>query len=367
MDNSNKKRILYINYIDLSSSATSGSGVRPYRIYAEMKRAGHEVILLSGSQAASDRPSLVKSAYEEIKKNKPDLCYIESPTYPILRHTDRRLIKRLHKMGIPTAYFYRDFYKKFPEQFPKRTSLTGRIKDFGLDLLQRLTDRVLRYCDIVYLPSEEAKKLFDYADMRTLPPAGENRIPESHTYSPTAIYVGGVSGHYDVTTLLEAFEELHSQNAEARLILVSRKDEWEALDVPQKNASWLEVRHLSGEALGELYSRASVALVVPNTKFEYNSFAVSVKVFEYMSYGLPVVTIDSAAMTRIVNTEKIGIVTSQGAEALKEGLERLFGDAELYAEYRQNVREALLTRNLWQHRVEKIVSELLEKKAEGNG
>lgn len=367
MNNGEKKRILYINYIDLSQNASSGSGVRPYRIYTELQRAGHDVILLSGSQASSDRPRLVKAAYEEIKKNKPDLCYIESPTYPVLRHTDRRLIKRLHKMGIPTAYFYRDFYRMFPEQFPRRTSFTGRIKDLGLDLLQTLTDRALRYCDIVYFPSQEASKLFSYKDMRALPPAGEDRLPSDHTHSPTAIYVGGVSGPYDIKELLQAFDEIHGANAEARLILVTRKNEWEELDLPQKNAEWLEVYHLSGEALEPLYQRASVALVMPSAHFEYNNFAVSVKVFEYISRGLPLVTVDRRALTKIVESERIGIVSAQEVQGLRNALEQLFNDAELYAEYRQNVREALLTRNLWQHRVEKIVSELLEKKAEGNG
>lgn len=54
----------------------------------------------------------------------------------------------------------------------------GHLKDYGLDVLQYLTDRVIKNCDIVYFPSMEATKLFDYKDKRVLPPAGENCLSE---------------------------------------------------------------------------------------------------------------------------------------------------------------------------------------------
>ncbi len=359
MNNGEKKKILYINYIDFSQNASSGSGVRPYRFFKEFENTGCELTVLSGNQASADRPRKIKEIYAKVKENKPDLCYIESPTYPILRHADRSLIKKLHKLGVPTGYFYRDFYRKFPEQFPKRSSFMGRIKDLGLDLLQKLTNRVLRYCDVVYFPSLEAAALFDYKKMKALPPAGENRLPsECREQNHTAIYVGGISGHYDGELLLDAFASLSATDPSARLILVCREDEWGALTSPHKNAEWLDVHHASGEGLIKLYNEASVALVVPKKSMPYNDLAVSVKIFEYISYGLPVITLDSKAMSRIVNDEGLGLVASPDAQSLCESIEKMFNDKELYECYSESVRKALLNRNLWGHRVEQIVNDL---------
>ena len=170
-------RILYINYVD-DKKLLSGSSVRPAKILKAFSESGHEVIVLSGNQFNSDRVRKVKNMLKELKHVRLELCYIESPTYPIVQHSDRTLIKRIHQIGIPMAYFYRDFYRKFPEQFPRKTGIVGHLKDYGLDVLQYLTDRVIKNCDIVYFPSMEATKLFDYKDKRVLPPAGENCLSE---------------------------------------------------------------------------------------------------------------------------------------------------------------------------------------------
>ena len=111
-------RILYINYVD-DKKLLSGSSVRPAKILKAFSESGHEVIVLSGNQFNSDRVRKVKNMLKELKHVRLDLCYIESPTYPIVQHSDRTLIKRIHQIGFPMAYFYRDFYRKFPEQFPR--------------------------------------------------------------------------------------------------------------------------------------------------------------------------------------------------------------------------------------------------------
>ena len=204
--------------------------------------------------------------------------------------------------------------------------------------------------------------MFEYSNMQALPPAGENNLSEDAlAQNHTAIYVGGISGHYDGDLLLEAFAKVSAADPLARLVLVCRKEEWDALTSSYKDAEWLEVHHASGEALAELYKRSSLALVVPKKSIPYNELAVSVKIFEYISYGLPIVTLDSRSMSYIVNTERLGLVSKPDADSLCECIEQMFNDKELYTEYCQSVRTALLERNLWKHRVEKIVGDLSSK------
>lgn len=357
-------RVLFIAYIDHSGMA-SGSEVRTAKMLQAFREEGHELIELTGWQTDADRVAKIRGVLRTIRENKPDLCYIESPTYPIMRHADRRLIRTVHRMGVPIGYFYRDFNSKFPEEFPKRTDLPGRCKDLALALLQRLTDRCLRACDIIYLPSADAAPLFPFRDIRELPPAGEDRLGERKSASKVGIYVGGVIGHYDGALLLDAFSELSRRDPAYELLLVCREEEWEKLSHPCKGEKWLHVYHCAGEDLRPLYERAGFGLIVCSHAYRYNDLAVSVKLFEYLSYGLPQITINGRAMARLIEENGIGLVAEPTAEAFAAAIERLCGDGALYASLQENSRRALTERHLWAHRVRQVVRELTEKKNGG--
>lgn len=354
-------RILYINYVD-ESKLISGSSVRPARILSAFQHSGHELLVLKGSQFSPQRKKEVQSICKLLREKKPDICYIESPTYPIVHHYDRALISYLHKIGVPTGYFYRDFYLRFPDQFPRRKDFIGRIKDIGLRYLQYLTDKVLYKCDIVYFPSKEATEIFDYKDMRSLPPAGVNRLSQDKPLNHVGIYVGGVVSPYDSQLLLDSFQRLNEEDSSYHLILVCRKDEWMKVEHPCKTADWLEVYHVSGKDLEPLYQRASVAFVVPDKKISYNEFAVSVKTFEYVSYGLPVIAVNCKALKRIVDSEKFGITTEPNVDAFVNAVKTLLEDNAAYSHWADNVKTSLIERNLWKHRVQQIICDLSEKR-----
>ena len=137
-----------------------------------------------------------------------------------------------------------------------------------------------------------------------------------------------------------------------------RENEWKSLSHPCKNAEWLEVHHVSGNELHSLYLRASIAFVSPRKDKEYNSFAVSVKIFEYISYGLPIVAVNCEALSEIVNKEKIGFAVEPDENSFVDAIEKLSED-NIYQKYQKNIFDSLLNRNLWKHRIEQIVKDLL--------
>ena len=351
-----KQTVLYISYVD-ENELSSGSGVRPAKMLKAFRDLGYDMIVLSGEQTSKQRVQRIREVLGKIRERKPDLCYIESPTYPIMRHEDRRLIRTIHKMGIPMGYFYRDFYRRFPEEFPRRSTLSGRIKDFGLDVLQDLTDRCLKNCDIVYVPSREAAGILPYKDVRPLPPAGENHLPAMKPLNRTAIYVGGLAGAYNIQLILDAFALLDKQENRCELIVVCREKEWEQLSHPCKDADWLKVYHVSGKELGALYERASVALSAKACT-PYNEFAVSVKTFEYLSYGLPQIVNRAKAITELIESEGIGLSVEPTPQAFAQALISLFEDPERYRQLQGQLRRSLLERNLWTHRARTVVEDL---------
>lgn len=79
-----------------------------------------------------------------------------------------------------------------------------------------------------------------------------------------------------------------------------------------------------------------------------------------MSHGLPIVTINSTAMGKIVRQEQIGYAVGRNEEEFDTAILKLTHDQQTYQHYVDNVRDALLNRHLWKHRVEQIVRELTE-------
>lgn len=355
-------KILFISYIDFRS-AQFGASIRPQRMYKAFLDEGHEVKLLAVSQNRSEWPRRRKAVREIMKwldANTPDLCYIESHVYPILLPCDYRLIRRLYRTGVPMGYFYRDFYWKFPDLYPRRTDFSGRLKEVWLSFLQKRTDNVLKYMDIVYFPSAESTRYFDYKDMRPLPPAGEDHLSERCPEEKTCIYVGGLDGGYGVGMLLEALEQMNAGDKTYRLILVCREKEWEAFQSPYKEAPWLEVHHTSGDGLKPLYARAAVS-VIPVSPTPYTHLAVNVKLFDYLSYGLPVVVTNARAISAIVRENGIGIVVSYDAKAMAEALKSVMDCPEKRKELEEHCAKSLQNGNLWVHRVQQVTRELTER------
>jgi len=358
-DKIDRMNILYITYVDFEN-VSSGSGIRPARMYQTFLEEGHSVKLLSGECGRNDskaRKNAVLEIMAWLEDNRPDLCYIESPTYPIMFQCDYDLIRKLHKMQVPMGYFYRDFYRRFPDLYPRRKGFANTLKEWYLDHLQRKTDRILKLVDVVYFPSESCFKWFSYKRMKALPPAGFDCLPTGKERNHTIIYVGGISGHYNGDILLDAVDELYRRDPGCRMILVCREAEWKAFEHPCKNAPWLEVHHASGDALAPLYARASAA-IIGKKENTYNALAISVKIFEYMSFGLPQVIFDNLESGKLLRNEKIGIPVAPTATAMADALEKLLNDEQLYAEYSANIRDALLNRHLWNHRVRQIIDDL---------
>ena len=361
-----RESVLYITYVDMNGGA-SGSGIRPLKMLHALKGLGYNIKVLSGNQSIENRENRlndIQALKEWLHYNTPLFCYIESSTYPIMFHDDRALFSLLKSRKVPIGYFYRDFYRKFPELFPRRKGFINTLKEKYLDFLQWRTDVAVSNADIVYVPSEKAGELLDNFYTVPLPPAGEDRIENRRAPSSTCIYIGGITNHYGGKMLLDAFEILNQNGNKYRLILVCRKQEWHSFKHPAKDAPWLEVHHTSGDGLEPLYAQASVALLAPKSDYAYNDLAVSVKLFEYMGHGLPVVSVNSASMDKIIQKYELGLSVPYDAQAFADAVAEICSNKEKYDRFCENTENAIRKENLWIHRAEQIRDELIDEGCE---
>lgn len=350
---------------------TSGSSVRPvkileaFKLYAEENNI--ELIVIYGSQKERERK--LDSLYKKENPGNILFCYIENVNIPIWLsdkdHIPKRpfidlnFLKFLKKNSIPTGIFYRDIYWKFEHLFKMKKG----IKQIMGFLFKLELDMFKKYSDIIFLPSLYMNDYVSADKVMALPPGGQNSIENENTKEvkiPTAFYVGGISPRYGVYDMLEAFKLLNEHSLQMELIFVCREKEAEVyshLLSPYIQYKWLNMHHVHGEELQQLYPKADFG-IVPIKKEEYNDFAVSVKLFEYMSHGLPILSTNSKAHKDIIDQNNIGLVVEDNSVAIKEGLEKML-DPEIRKMYKENTKEKLLSKHLWYHRAETVVKSLV--------
>ncbi|WP_162840303.1 glycosyltransferase family 4 protein [Acetanaerobacterium elongatum] len=343
---------MFISYVDFDDRR-SGSSVRPQKMYNAFLKLGSKVFLVTGAQNnRKKRRKTVLAALEQLKTLKPKFCYIELPSGPIFNMADRLLILRLHRMGVPIAAFYRDAFYKFAAWWQ-----VSPHKKAVINLLHKIDNRLLaRCCSMVYFPSQSMADLFSFPQKGVLPPAGEARFLPVRKQARTCIYVGGLSKRYGTDILLKAFEQLN-RTGSFPLIIICREAEKKEIAARYLSMPWLTVAHAAEAQLKQYYTRADIGLYC-GRRDVYMDFAIPVKVFEYLSYGLPVVTTNCTEIAAFVRRSDVGVIVEDNAAAIADGVSQLIENPQKYQKLCANAVLAINSENLWEHRAAKVLTDL---------
>ena len=356
-----KLKVLYITFTDFGE-LSSGSSVRPFRMYNALVNLGHEVKLLEGQQnRRKERQAKVKEILDWLDNNKPDICYVEPPSGPFFNQIDLSLLKKVHKMGVPIGLFYRDFYWKFSKWAWKGTPLW---KQTILKMMHRRDLVAFRkYCDVVYFPSQECIKILESVNFRrvgVLPPGCNEPRGEVKLGAREIFYAGGVREADGIDDLLIALDRINKSGFRVKFNLITKQEELVHLKNRELlKSDWIEVIEASGEALEPIYARCDLG-VLPKKRHFYMDMAISVKVLECMSHGLPMISTDCPAMARFIQQNESGLICKEGADSIENAILEYYTNDELYHALLENVKKAALN-NTWEKRVEQVISDLLNK------
>ncbi len=348
----------------------AGSQVRPWQLLEAFREAGHHVVPVVGYGAK--RKSMIGKVYDALKSGqKIAFVYSESRSIPTLMTEpsrlprfptmDFRFLRTMRKAGVPVGVFYRDVFWRFP-MYRTMLSWFGRAMTIPLYWYDWLWYE--RVVDHLFLPSKRMSlhlpTSWPLERLSPLPPGIVS--PTSADFNKRSprvgllqfLYVGGVRPpSYDLTPLLTAMHGLPN----ARLTLCCRPEEWKAVKpayAPLINDQ-IDVVHRTGEGLRELYANADVFSLV-RQPHEYLDFAVPVKLFESLGFGLPILTLAGTEAARIVDRYDLGWVL-EDAECIRPLVERLQCRPALLAEKRAAVSRAQ-HKHTWAARVREIASEL---------
>ena len=105
-----------------------------------------------------------------------------------------------------------------------------------------------------------------------------------------------------------------------------------------------------------MYEQADLALY-PIEKNAYNDFAFSVKLMEYLEYGLPMVAVNCTETEKFVRKYDLGLVCKNDPEDFAAKVSEILTNTELYAHCAQNAAQAVQG-NLWVDRAKTVIADL---------
>ena len=360
-----KGRIVFHHPFPLSTEGRSGSSVRPRLMAQAFEELGYKVTLITGRVA--QRVEGIRQVASELARGRRfEFVYSEShtlpmplteshhlPLHPLL---DYRFFASMRRSGVPVGLFYRDAHWRFPELTPgypaAKRVVVNSFHRFEWQQLSRSVDHL-------FLPLTEMRAALPNTEsaprVSSLPPGLIPRPRKTSERPPgrlRLLYVGGVTPPlYDLTPLIDAARQVERLS----VTICCRKEEWSRqaphYDVPAE----VRVVHAVGSQLEELYEDAD-AVAILWRPHPYLSLTLPVKLFEALSYGLPVVTSHGTATADFVATHDVGwtVGSTEEVRRLTQRLDQSPG--ELLAAYDRV--EEVRQRHTWRARAAQVAHTL---------
>jgi glycosyltransferase involved in cell wall biosynthesis len=279
-----------------------------------------------------------------------DGIYVESSTFSP-SESDLAVIGLAHALDIPIVTYVRDAYQLFPELYP-RDSLKRRLAAAAFLPAMRALRAVSSH--VAFPTAGLAEAVFGPgANAPLLPPGAPEPVEVPRRPSANRIlYVGDARlTAQGADRLLEAVEIARARGVEVELDVVSRPGQ----EPRPPHAPWLRVHRAEGPDIHALLPDV-VATAIPRPRTRYNDLALPITLFDYLSYGRPLLVTDCREQARVVADADAGLVTPDDPPAIADGIAR-FATAPADAHSRWSTNAAAAARAAsWEDRAHRIMS-----------
>lgn len=351
--------IFYVPY-DFSERK-SGSSVRPY-FFKKAFENNKKVCVYCISGSADKRKEKIIEVKKAVSEGvKFEFVYFECATFPIFicggknkaLCMDSRFLLYCHRKGIKQFTYYRDMHWRY--------SYIGGRTVLPLYLLYYIELFFMKYLSVFfYTPSD----LF----LRNLPVkfknAGElcpgTHVVQNNHDNKTAshakinfVFSGGISSQFtSIVVVLEVVKKIQ----DVELHICTRQQEWESTTefhgIVGNNT---KIHYLSGDLLSCLLNECDIGIMLMRP-CEYLKLAQPIKLYEYVSHGLPIIASEGTLAGDVVRDAKIGWTIPYSEEALSDLIRDLIRNPDIIADARKNV-VVFAEKNRWSARVEQVLSD----------
>lgn len=282
---------------------------------------------------------------------------------PVLEKLDIDLIQAEQDVALPTALEVRekttlpllvDLHNITTEELVAANIIKKESREFSA--LQQLFGKALQEADPVVVVSSEMKKYvatnygIPLERITVVPPGARPRITEikEKKFPPKVVYSGLVAHREHVDLFVKSMPMI-LKKAEAAKFYITRKGE--ALSGIRKLSKTLRVNPIyfwypSIDDFYEFLSSCHVG-VLPSTNDLARKMGTPVKLFDYLSAGLPVVTNDVGTWSNIIKNEKVGKVTKDNPADFASGILELVQSKDMVEECGRRGLELVTNKFNW--------------------
>jgi len=317
---------------------------------------GIRVLGLPGIARRYHRPRLWRLIVSQVEWLKPDIVHFHDPELlliaPFLRPA--RLVYDCHEPTAETMLVRR--WIPSPLRYP-----VSRLIAFLEPVLARWTDAIVVTEDSHIEPFQKCGR--PVVLLYNFPPLSNLGIA-CHGDEKTILHVGTLSEGRGAGTMIEAMKRVVQRVPGARLLLVGSfgclADEIElrhliavcGLEETVVLAGWVPFSELP-----KWFVQSDIGLVPWHTKKKFPPQVIPTKMFEYMSFGLPVVASNRLTIRRFMDGLDCGLLVEPGdPPALAEAIEYLLSRPAEARRMGERGRQAVEERYHWEAEGEKLVA-----------
>ena len=277
--------------------------------------------------------------------------YVESITTSSMP-TDLAFLLLMRLLGKPVGVYFRDAYQLYRDTYP-RQSRRQALSDWAW----RITKPILaRIATVAFVQSDGLGVALHLRHPVLLPPGTDPSSPNlGYGDELLVAYVGGAAWADGFGTLVDAMAIVRSRCPEARLVAVGAGP---AREVTATLPDYVELRKTGRDGLAAVLKDARCC-VIPRPITEYTNFVVPIKLWDYLSYGKPVVATEAIETARVIHAGNSGLTTPATPEGLAEGMLELLLDKGLARQLATNARAfACMPSSTWDARAVTVVESL---------
>lgn len=183
--------------------------------------------------------------------------------------------------------------------------------------------------------------------INNFPIIGELEPSGEQNRQSAVVYIGAIT---EMRGIREMVNAIGCAEADVRLSIAGKFSEKELAEEMRKSSGWKlvdEVGYLDREGVRDLLSRSSVGLVTLHPSINYID-ALPIKMFEYMSAGVPVISSDFPLWREIIDGNNCGIcVDPLDPAAIAAAIDTLINDQECARQMGQNGQKAIKEKYNW--------------------
>ena len=282
-----------------------------------------------------------------------DGIYVETSSF-LPAETDVGFLALAKGLGIPVLTYIRDAYQLFPEYYP----LDSLRRRFGRAAFGPTMTALGAVSTCLAFPTDGLAAAVQGEDARphvVLPPGSPPPVEATRARGARQLlFVGDARlPVHGADRLVAAVGLARKRGAAVELTVVARPGQ----EPPGRHPSWLHLVRAEGTGIHDLLPNI-MATVIPRPRTPYNDIALAIKLFDYLSYGRPVLATDCTEQARIIREADAGIVVGDSVEALADGVARLAAASpEQVDAWSTHAHEAAV-RQSWASRARQVVDVL---------